>query len=273
MPSVGALQGISQACFGLSYLLALGFEIAGLRFPHKGLRTAGLILGASGLFAHTLYLAMHKPSPALPYGSLLLLAWVLAVFYFYGAMNHKRQVWAIFVLPVVLGLVSLAIVLMNTADAVIVPAWLHGERLWGAIHGIILLLAAVGVSVSFLASVMYLLQAGRLRRKQPPIGGVSLLSLERLDLMNRRAIFAAVPLLTAGLMLGGLLLNREQLFSQSLFSIKVLGTLGLWLVALLVLVMRYAANVPARRLAWLSILAFTLLVISLAAVHPFAEAA
>jgi hypothetical protein len=30
-------------------------------------------------------------------------------------------------------------------------------------------------------------------------------------------------------------------------------------------------HVPPRRLAWLSILAFTLLIISLMAVHPFAE--
>lgn len=264
------MSGVTQACFGLSYLLALVFEVARLRWPRAGLRLSGLILGAAGLLAHTIYLAMHKPSPASPDGSLLLLAWVLAVFYFYGTLHHAQQAWAIFVLPVVLGLVGLAILLMNVSQEIAVPGWTHGERLWGAIHGMLFVLAAVGISVSFLASVMYLFQARRLRLKQPPLGGLHLLSLERLEAMNRRAINAAVPLLTAGLILGALLLPGRGL--EKVVSIKILGTAGLWGVCVLLLIMRYAVHVPARRLAWLSILAFTMMLISLAAAHPFAEA-
>jgi ABC-type transport system involved in cytochrome c biogenesis permease subunit len=270
--TLAPLHGITQACFGLSYLLALGLESAGLRWPRAGLRTAGLALGAAGLFAHTLYLALHHPSPATPDGSLLLLAWVLAVFYFYGAVHHARQAWAIFVLPVVLGLVGLSIAIVNTSNDLTVPTWLHGERLWGAIHGVLLLLAAVGISVSFLASVMYLFQARRVRQKLPPLGGLNLLSLERLEAMSRRAINIAVPLLTAGLVLGGVLLNHEHDVEQNWHSLKVLGTGGLWFVCVLLLVMRYAAHVPARRLAWLAILAFSLMIVSLAASHPFVEA-
>ena len=70
----------------------------------------------------------------------------------------------------------------------------------------------------------------------------------------------------------GLLLNREHDIVQNWLSLKVLGTSGLWFVGVLLLVMRYAGHVPARRLAWLSILAFTLMVVSLAASHPFVEA-
>jgi ABC-type transport system involved in cytochrome c biogenesis permease subunit len=213
---------------------------------------------------------MHQPSPALPYGSLLLLAWVLAVFYFYGSVHHARQAWAIFVLPVVLGLIGISM-LIATND-VSVPSWLHDERMWGVIHGFLLLFAAVGISVSFLASVMYLFQARRVRRKLPPLGGLHLLSLERLEAMSRRAINIAVPLLTAGLLLGGVLLNREHAVEENWRSLKVVGTAGLWFVGVLLLVMRYAGHVPARRLAWLSILAFTLMVISLTAAHPFVEA-
>ena len=61
-----------------------------------------------------------------------------------------------------------------------------------------MLLAAVGVCVGFLASVMYLVQAQRLRAKIPPGEGMRLLSLERLEAMNRHAINLAFPLLTAG---------------------------------------------------------------------------
>ena len=53
-------------------------------------------------------------------------------------------------------------------------------------------------------------------------------------------------------------------------NVKVVGTAGLWLVCLLLLYLRYSHTVSARRLAWLSIFAFALTVIVLAATHPFA---
>ena len=152
--SLSTLQGVSHTCFGLSYLLALGLELARVRWPRTGLRTAGLTVGAIGLFTHSAYLAIHHPSLAAPYGSLLLLAWVLAVFYFYGSLHHARQAWGIFVLPVVVGLVglSLAIVSNQSVSDADIPTWLVGEKFWGAIHGLLLLLAAVGLSVAFLGS-------------------------------------------------------------------------------------------------------------------------
>lgn len=279
------LSGITHACFGLSYLAAFTCEAARARWPRAGLRAAGLALGAAGLFAHTAYLAVNQPTPAAPYGSLLLVAWVLAVFYLYGTVHHARQAWAVFVLPVILGLVGLSLALVHTADGTTVPGsaagdaphpallWLTGDRLWGAVHGILLLLAAVGVSVGFMASAMYLVQARRLRRKMNPIGRLSMLSLERLEAMNRRAVNAAFPLLTAGLVLGGALLKRDHGPAETWLSLKVVGTAGLWAVFLVLLYMRYAAHVPGRRLAVLTMLAFGLMVAVLAAAHPFVEGA
>jgi hypothetical protein len=271
MPS-DAFSGVTHACFGLSYLAALGFELARLRRPGAGLRYAGLMFGAAGLLAQTIYLALHRATPAAPYGSLLLLAWVLGVFYLFGAVHHARQAWAVFVLPVILGLVILSYSLLDaTADAAL-PPWVAGEKFWGAIHGVLLLLAAVGVSVGFLASVMYLVQSRRLRTKSiKSLSGVSLLSLERLEGMNRRAVNVATPLLTAGLVLGGVLLGNAPQRPQDWLSLKILGTALLWVACLVLVYLRYAGG-PGRRLAWLTILAFTLMLAVLAAVHPFAEA-
>jgi ABC-type transport system involved in cytochrome c biogenesis permease subunit len=267
------VQGIHHYCIGLSYLCAFLFELARLLWPANAWRVAGLAFGAAGLFAHTVYLVVHKPSPAEPYGSLLMLAWVLAVFYFWGTVRHAKQAWAVFVLPVVIGLVAASRTLLTATpdtpefDA---AAWATGERFWGAVHGVLILLAAVGVSVSFLASVMYLIQAGRLRRKVAPGTVVPMLSLERLESMNRHALTYAFPLLSAGLLVGTLLLQHEQLLESSWASLKILSTAGLWLVFLVLLYLRYGAHVPPRRLAALSIVAFALVLIALAAAHPFA---
>ena len=240
------------------------------------MRTAGLLWGVAGLFAHSVYLLLRHPTPASPEGSLLGVAWVLAVFYLYGTIHHARQAWAVFVLPVVLGLVGLSLLYTGkpTAGAVgPMPSWVIGERAWGAAHGVLLLLAAVGVSVGFLASVMYLVQAGRLRAKRNLAGGLKMLSLERLEAMNRHAVNAAFPLLTAGLLMGLVLLRQGQDIVENFLTLKILGTVGLWAVFGVLLYLRYGANVSGRRLAFGTIAAFALLVPVLASAHPYAQAA
>ena len=87
--------------------------------------------------------------------------------------------------------------------------------------------------------------------------------------MNRRALNVAFPMLTAGLLVGTLLLQHNNMLRDWL-SLKVLSTAGLWLVFLVLLYLRYGAHVPARRLALLSILSFALLLVALVASHPFA---
>jgi len=267
--TVSPLQGITHACFGLSYLLALGLELARLARPSKGLRIGSLIAGAAGLFAHTTFIAYHRPTPAEPYGSFLYLAWVLALFYFCGSIQKDaRNAWAVFVLPVVIALVGLSLLLTReTETPVDVPAWASGDRFWGPVHGILILAASIGVSIGFLASLMYLVQARRIKNRVNPSRGTRLLNLESLERMNRHAVNWSFPLLTAGLLVGTLLLRTES--AENLLSVKVLSTAGLWVVFLVLLYLRYATSVPARRLAALSIIAFGLLLIALIASHPF----
>lgn len=259
-------MGVTHVCFGLSYLVAFALELAGQARPGRGVRVAGLVAGAAGLVAHTIFLVAHRPNPATGYGALLLLAWVLAVFYLYGTVHHRHQAWGLFVLPVVLILTWLSYVLYRTADA---PGlWFSAEHVWGTVHGILVLAASVGITVGFLASVMYLVQVRRLRKKRNPLGGLRLLSLERLETMNRRAIDWAFPLLTVGLLLGAL--RVPSVLGMNWADPKILSTVGLWVVALVLLYLRYRAHLPARRLALLTIASFGLMLVTLVASHPFA---
>jgi ABC-type transport system involved in cytochrome c biogenesis permease subunit len=146
---------------------------------------------------------------------------------------------------------------------------MHGRHFWPVLHGILLLLAAVGVCVGFVASLMYLAQVHRLRAKVPPGRGVRLLSLERLEAMNRRAILIAFPLLTAGLLVGlGLLLHSGE---PATGYVRILSLVGLWLVFAILLYLRYRVHARGRQVALLTIVAFALLVVSLVSVHPFAS--
>ncbi|HKA07141.1 MAG TPA: cytochrome c biogenesis protein CcsA [Gemmataceae bacterium] len=262
-------MGITHVCFGLSYLTALVLELARQARPSAALRIVSLLFGLAGLVAHTIFLVAHQPKLDSAYGSLLLLAWVLAIFYLYGSVHHRSPAWALFVLPVVLVLVALSLVYRSGEDKF--GSWFSAEHFWGAVHGILLLAASVGITVGFLASVMYLVQAHRLRMKRPPLGGLRLLSLERLETMSRRAITLAFPLLTVGLLLGAMRMPFTESPATGWTDPKVLGTVGLWIVAFVLLYLRYAAHVPARRLAVLTIAVFGLMLVTLVASHPFAS--
>jgi ABC-type transport system involved in cytochrome c biogenesis permease subunit len=267
------LEGITRFCFAASYAVALGLELLQAVRPRHVQRLLALAFGGAGLIAHTLFLAVQRPPVAGPYGSLLLLAWVLAIFYLYGTVHHRRLAWALFVLPLVLGLVILAGRVAPSPDAPPPSGFftgLAGPGFWGAIHGGLLLLAAVGICVGFVASAMYLAQAHRLKAKLAPTQGLRLLSLERLESMNRRAINLAFPLLTVGLLVGAALTAQRDEALKAWSAGKVLGTAGLWLLFVLLMYLRYGLHLRGRHLAFGSLAAFLLLLATLAASHPFA---
>jgi ABC-type transport system involved in cytochrome c biogenesis permease subunit len=266
------LGKISEVCFAASYGVALALELFHQFRPRPVLRLVGLFFGGAGLFAHSIFIAVNPLPLETAFGSLVLLAWVLAVFYFYGSLHHRRVAWGLFVLPLVLGLVLLAEVFHPAGPRPSEVSWelfsLQGKHFWPVVHGVLVLLAAIGISVGFVASVMYLVQVHRLRVKAPPGRGVKLLSLERLEAMNRRALVIAFPLLTAGLLVGLAMLVRSG--DRIGGEVKVLSVLGLWLVFAILLYLRYRVHARGRQMALLTILAFALLLFSLISVHPFA---
>lgn len=263
-------MGITHLCFGLSYLVAFVLEILVQYRPQRVWRWASTGMGLAGLTAHTAYLLMHHPSPSTGYGSLLLLGWVLAVFYIYGALHQPPRPWTLFVLPMVIGMSFTSYAYLGQDSEK--NTWFNPEHFWGSLHGFLVLAACVGITVGFLSSLMYLIQLRRLRKKQSLLGGMRLLSLERLEMMNRRAMNWAFPFLTVGLLLGLIRWpsTEHAPLTATWTATKVLGTVGLWATALVLLYLRYGANLPARRLAYLTLFVFALMIVALVTSHPFA---
>jgi ABC-type transport system involved in cytochrome c biogenesis permease subunit len=252
------LQGTTIFCFAASYAAALGLELWRLRRPGPASRALMLAFAFAGLMAHSFYLGYHALPLSGEPSSLLFLAWVLAVYYFIGSFHHRNQAWGVFVLPVVVGLVVVAWLVPGVEETT--PLEFSKLRLWAWAHFLLLVLGAVGLSVAFAASVMYLVQASRLRHKSFPGEGLRLLSLERLEAVNRRAINLAFPLFTGGLLIGVLLLWTTRQISW--FDPKVLATGLLWLMFGLLFYLRYALHLRGRRVAWGTVVAFGCLVLA-----------
>ena len=260
------MDAVKLSCFASSYAVALALELWHQFRPRPVLRLVSIAFGAAGLLAQTIFLAIWRPALAGQYGWMLFLSWILAIFYLYGTIHHGRLAWAVFVLPLVIGLVSLAWVFQPTAIAKGTD-----DNIWGPVHGVLLLLASVGMCVSFLASLMYLVQVHRLRAKTLPRHGMKLLSLERLEAMHRRAVILSFPLLTAGMFLGAVMLFSDFNNLNGWSDPRVLSAAGLWIVFAVLIALRFGYHLRGRPVALLTIAAFVLMMCCLALSHPTIE--
>jgi ABC-type transport system involved in cytochrome c biogenesis permease subunit len=266
---------VTVFCFAASYASALSLDVLHHVWGRPILRWLAIAFGAAGLLAHTIYLAVQRPPLAWQFGWMLFLAWILAIVYLYRAIHYPRLAWGLFMLPLVLGLVGLAAAFGRPPEgSESTPAGLspQDDRFWGLIHAGFLFLAAVGMCVGFLASLMYLFQARRLRAKTLPGKGLHLLSLERLEEMNRRAIVLAFPLLTIGMLLGAALMTRVA-SSLAWSDPRVLSTMVLWFVFAVLLQLRYGRHLRGRQVALGTIAAFAALIVCLALSHPVGQEA
>ena len=267
------LLSVTIACFATSYSIALALEVARFWFQHAARSAVMLTFASLGLFTHTLYLvarALRENPQAAPLSSwfdwFLLAAWLLAAFYFYLTIHHWRTSIGLFVLPVVLGLVGVATFFASREPFPQAEA----RTIWGRIHGAALLLGTVAVSLGFIAGVMYLVQAYRLKHKRPAFPGFRLPSLEWLERTNARALVISTLLLGAGV-LSGVVLNVPQRMNDHPAALPwndpavwSSGILFVWLVAVLVFNAVYRPARGGRKVAYLTVASFVFLAMVIA---------
>ncbi len=264
------LSGVTTVCFAASYAVACALELSRLVFRSRVRGLAMIGFAAAGLVAQTAFLyyrAAGTTGAALSSERdwFLMAAWALVAIYLYLAAAHPKTPFGLFLLPLALALIGAARFLAN-------PRPLDREsasRVWGAIHGASLVLAAAAVLVGFVVGLMYLGKAWRLKRKRLPTGGLSLPSLEWLQWTNGRAIVVAVLMLGLGIVSGTVLdqINiRNPAARLGSSDPVVIGTwlMFFWLLVALAAVYSRRPSRQGRKVAYLTLAAFVFLAIVLA---------
>lgn len=257
-------------CFASCYGIALALEVSRLFFRAPVRLAVILLFGFAGLLAHTLYLAVQAQSEvakSVPMSSWyhwgLAAAWLLAATYLALTATRPQTPVGVFVLPLVLGLIALA----SRADRTPFPRE-QAMAIWGAAHGIALLLGTVVAALGFVAGVMYLIQSYRLKSKLPPQSGFKLPSLEWLQTANKQALVGSSFLVAVGLV-AGVVLNavRHARDTQGVpwTDPVIVTSCGLlaWLVAAMTFEFLYKPAQQGRKVAYLTIASFVFVLAAL----------
>jgi ABC-type transport system involved in cytochrome c biogenesis permease subunit len=260
------LAGVSTIC----YAVALVLEIARPLFRGRVRAILSLGFTAAGLTAHTAFLyyrAIHAAGAPLSSERdwFFVAAWALVAVYCYLAVLQPKVPFGVFLLPLALALVATARLAASPEPLTHDPA----SRAWGAIHGVAIMMATVSVLVGFVAGLMYLGQARRLKYKRLPNAELPLPSLEWLRWANRRAIQMSLLMMGVGV-LAGMVLNlvniRSGVDRVPWNDPVIISTWGmfLWLLLTVVLTAVYRPARAGRQVAYFTLASFVFLAIMLA---------
>ena len=264
------LSGITITCFAASYAVALVLESVRMRVQNVWLGRTAIGFLIAGIFAQSVHLwniANAEVGTITLFSTwhdwCLLAAWVLALACL-GLSLRRVPLIGVFMLPLILALIGAAYWLIDA------PAFERSDtlRYWGIGHGVALLIGTVGVTIGFVAGLMFLLQSYRLKHKIPPSKTFKLPSLEWLQRLNEESLLISSFFLAVGLLTGVVMnaIAHSQAAPTVAWTEPTVwssGVLLLWLIVALLFNWLYRPARRGRKVAYLTMASFGFLAIVL----------
>ncbi|NOT96796.1 MAG: cytochrome c biogenesis protein CcsA [Nitrospira sp.] len=243
------------------YFAATVSFLAYLLWPSEALSKASLGMTAVGFAAHTIALVARMVgtadvSPPGFHEALSFFSWMLILVFLAVEFRHRLHVLGSFIVP-------LALVSLVSAAALPEPAPTLSpvfRTLW--VHVTLSMLGTVGFAVAFVAGVMYLIQDGLLKSKRFNVLYSKLPALDFLDHLNQQSIVMGFPLLTLGIITGALSAEFSR-GSYLSWNPEQTWALVTWVFYFAVLLGRLTVGWRAKRAAYLTIIGFAGVILTL----------
>jgi ABC-type transport system involved in cytochrome c biogenesis permease subunit len=243
------------------------------RQPRTG-RTATALLGG-GVLAHTFLIGMqtveagHAPLVGTT-AAISAFVWLLGLSYLYVELTTEERAMGVFV-SILLAALGLIPALMPSV--VQRPAVLRSPLF--TLHVVSLLFAYASFALACVFGVTYVLLFKEIKAKHLGFFYARLPSLQVLDVMNGRVLVIGWMFLTLGLLVGGLWATQVQASpdpraqAMTVADPKILVALVSWAVYSFALYARRAIGWRGRRTAWLSAIAFAIVLLNFVPVGYF----
>jgi ABC-type uncharacterized transport system permease subunit len=199
--------------------------------------------------------AAHHRLPVETHEVLSTLSLILALAFLVVYARYRTVSMGIFVLPLAFLLATLAAFRPGVESF---SAPLHIGGWWIVLHVALALAAYAALVVSLLASLLYLIQERRLKRKSGRLGKpLSSLDtpLETIDQIALRALLFGLPCMTASLLIGSVIAQMH--YGAAYFrDPKILLTFAMWLAYVAMIFVRRVSGLRGRRAVYLASVVF-----------------
>lgn len=214
----------------------------------------------AGFIFHSIFLAVSyynlgvAPVISLK-SSLSFFAWCITGVYLVFHARFRLMVLGSFVAPLAAVLMIISSVIPG-AEAGFNPML---RSAWLLVHVVTIFIGNGFFAITFISSVMYIIQESRIKRKSLGSFYKRLPSLETLDSINHHSIIYGFPFMTVG-MITGTIYAYYALGSYWRWDPKEVWTLVTWLAFAVLLHERLAVGWRGRRAALMSIICFLMLI-------------
>lgn len=225
------------------------------------------ILVAAGLVAQFADLVVTaRTLGSVPYrtlgGSMSLFAWMLGIAYLVLVLRHRERAVGPFLIPFILGVSTLSLLFPPGAAPPATPA-MRGSIF--AFHVTLAMLAYAAFALSFVLSLLYLIQNRQIRRGRTGVLFARLPALDVIGRMNRTSVTIGITVLSVSVALG--VAWARQVWTV-LLDAKLLWAL-LTLVVYGILLWMDRRGWEGPRVAFLSIVGFVLVLFSYTIVNLY----
>ena len=197
--------------------------------------------------------------------SISFFAWSIVLVCLVLSLTYRTNLLNAFVTPVIIILIFGAFF----SSRKIVPLKPVLQSYWFGLHTFFAFLGYAAFTIAFISGIMYLLQERQLKSRKPGCALHQLPSLNILDLMNYRCIFGGFLFLTIGLATG--YFWARQAAVQWGNDPKVIWSFATWMVYLILLHIRRTSAMRGRKVAYLSIIGFLLIIVTFLGVNIFSK--
>jgi ABC-type transport system involved in cytochrome c biogenesis permease subunit len=237
-------------------------------------RLATAMLGG-GVLAHTFLIGMqtvqvgHAPLVGTT-AALSAFIWLLGLSYLYIEVTTDERAMGVFVVPL---LVALYIIPALDPEVSPRPPLLQSPLF--TLHIVSMLFAYASFALAFVLGVTYVLLFKEIKARHLGFFYARLPSLQALDAMNSRVVMIGWIFLTIGIVVGGIWATQLQTSedpraqAMSIQDPKILVALVCWIVYSFALFARRTIGWSGRRAAWLSAIAFVLVLLNFVPVGYF----
>ena len=260
----------------LAFYLAAAVAYA-IHFARRDARMGRIATGvlAGAVLAHTFLIGMqtvqagHAPLVGTT-AAISAFVWLLGLAYLYVELTTDERAMGMFV-AVLLAVLDV----IPALDPTVVPRPPVLRSPLFTIHVVSLLFAYASFALACVLGVTYVLLFKEIKAKHLGFFYARLPSLQVLDVMNGRVLTIGWVFLTLGLMVGGIWATQVQASpdpraqAMSLADPKILVALVSWCVYSFALYARRAIGWSGRRAAWLSAIAFAIVLLNFVPVGYF----